>query len=659
MPGRLAKVTNNALDIAGLDPAVPPTQDLYRHVNGAWLAKTEIPSDKPLWGAFMKLHEEAQEAVREIITSLTPEPGAATETNQIANFYAAFMDEAHAEELGSLPLVEPLAHVDSVRDVAGLGRLFGWLLRNGHRTLISFDSDADPGNPQRYLGFVGQSGLGLPDEEYYRLEQHAEIRKAYLAHIERLFTLAGIGDAAEQAQAVMALETDIAATHWDKVRLRDMVQMYNPMSFDEIADSAPGLPLKEYLEGAQIAPEKVETVVNAQPSFFTDVARLVTEARLEAWKSWARWRVISSMSMLLSKAFVDERFAFVGTTLAGIPEIEPRWQRGVALAQTFLGEPIGKLYVEKHFSTTAKKRMDMLVANLLEAYRRSITDLDWMTEETKVAALDKLSKFRPKIGYPEKWRDFSGLEIEPDDLTGNIARACAFDLDFQLNRIGTDMDPHEWLMPPQMVNAYYHPLRNEIVFPAAILQPPFFNEEADDAVNYGGIGAVIGHEIGHGFDDQGSTCDGDGVLRNWWTDADKEAFEARTKKLVAQYDALTPEGLPADLHVNGDMTLGENIGDLGGLSIAYQAWKIACGDCEPEPIDGLTGTQRLFLSWATVWQQKIRPEAAAQRLATDPHSPNEFRANQTAMNVPAFHEAFGTKEGDAMWLAPEDRVKIW
>ena len=434
--------------------------------------------------------------------------------------------------------------------------------------------------------------------------------------------------------------------------------MYNLMTLDEFADQSPGLHWRQFLTGADIEETAMSELVAMQPSFFSEVSALLTEDRLPAWRAWARWRLINSWSPYLSSGFVNENFAFYGTVLAGTPELRERWKRGVALVEGSLGEAVGRLYVERHFSPTAKERMDALVANLIEAYRRSIIDLDWMTEETKEQALDKLSKFRPHIGYPTKWRDYGRLEIAADDLIGNVMRVAGFELDRSLSKIGQPIDREEWLMTPQTVNAYYHPLKNEIVFPAAILQPPFFNEHADDAINYGGIGAVIGHEIGHGFDDQGSTCDGDGALRDWWTEKDREAFEQRTSALVDQFDALEPAQTPGH-RINGKLTIGENIGDLGGLSIAFKAFRIAQDGAEPPEVDGYSADQRLFLSWGSVWQTKIRTEMLLQRLATDPHAPAEFRCNQIVRNLPEFYQAFGVTESDALWLDEDQRVKIW
>ncbi|GEO93069.1 putative zinc metalloprotease [Kocuria flava] len=653
--------TSSVFDLSGFDRSVRPQDDLYRHVNGAWLARTEIPDDKPSVGAFIELRDQAEAAVRELIT--TARAGDPQEVeSKIANLYASFMDEERIEALGAEPLAADLAEVDAVTDVPGLVRHLGRMIRRGIGGLVEIDVDSDPGDPERYLAFVGQSGLGLPDEEYYRDDQHAPVRAEYLAHVEQMLALAGVEDAGEQARAVVDLETRIAAHHWDKVTVRDLTKMYNPMAFEELAGTTTALDWALLAEGAELPVSALATVVNAQPTFFTGVEELLDEQLLDAWRAWARWHLVSARAPWLSAEFVEADFAFYGTVLSGTPRLKDRWKRGVELVNGVLGEAVGELYVAAHFSPTAKERMDELVANLLEAYRISITELDWMTEPTRQEALKKLSQFTPKIGYPEKWKDYSALEIRPDDLVGNLVRTRAFRLAELVRKAGNPVERHEWLMTPQTVNAYYHPLRNEIVFPAAILQPPFFDEHADDAVNYGAIGAVIGHEIGHGFDDKGSTCDGDGRLRNWWSDEDRRAFEERTAALVRQFDDLVPAQFGDDgPSVNGELTLGENIGDLGGLSIAHRAWELSRDSAfgAGELVDGYTPAQRLFLSWAYVWQQKSRDEALRQRIATDPHSPNEFRANQTLRNVPAFYEAFGLTDADELWLPEAERVRIW
>jgi len=646
-----------AIDFSTFDLDVRIQDDLFRHVNGAWLNTTEIPADKPLTGAFMELRDQAEAAVRDIITTLEGgEPG--SDEGRIADLYASFMDEDIAERAGASPILPLLAAIDSVETLPELTRMVGGFARQAVPGLVALQAEPDPGDPNRYVMFAGQGGLGLPDEEYYRLDEYAAIRAQYQAHVSASFALAGIEDPEAQAQQVFNLETEIAATHWDKVKCRDIRLMYNLMSLDDFVTSSPGLHWREFLAGGDIAEEKMNELVAMQPSFFTEVSALLTADRLPAWRAWARWKVISSLAPYLSSAFVDENFRFYGTVLMGTPELRERWKRGVALVEVSVGEAVGKIYVERYFSRVAKQRLDQLVANLIEAYRRSITDLDWMTAETKDSALAKLAKFRPHIGYPTKWRDYSSLVISRDDLIGNVMRVADFEVNRALHKIGQPIDREEWLMTPQTVNAYYHPLKNEIVFPAAILQPPFFNEHADDAVNYGGIGAVIGHEIGHGFDDQGSTCDGDGALRNWWTDKDREAFEERTKALIAQYEVLEPAQTPGH-RVNGQLTIGENIGDLGGLSIAYKAYQIAHESSPERELDGYTSEQRLFLSWAVVWQAKVRTEMLLQRLATDPHSPAEFRCNQIVRNLPEFYAAFDVGETDALWLDEEQRVKIW
>ncbi|GAB3753572.1 M13 family metallopeptidase [Microlunatus parietis] len=646
-----------AIDFATFDHDVRIADDLFRHVNGRWIAETEIADDKPMAGSFIALRDAAEAAVRDIITGLTEgEPG--SNEAKIADLYASFMDADAVEAAGATPLAGLLAEVDQTDTTAELVRLIGSFYRRGISGLVGIDVESDPGDPQRSVIFVGQSGLGLPDEEYYRLDDHAEIRTKYQAHIAATFALAEVDYPATQAKRVLDLETEIAAAHWDKVKTRDLRLMYNLMTLEDFEQTYEALNWPEYAAGLGIDAETMAELVVMQPSFFSEIGALITRNRLDSWRAWARWKIISSLSPYLSSAFVDERFSFYGTVLSGTPKLKERWKRGVELVEGSLGEAVGQIYVERHFSPTAKERMDRLVGHLIEAYRQSITDLDWMTEDTKKEALDKLAKFRPHIGFPSKWRDYSSLEIRRDDLIGNVSRAVDFEITRNLAKVGQPVDREEWIMTPQTVNAYYHPLRNEIVFPAAILQPPFFNEHADDAVNYGGIGAVIGHEIGHGFDDQGSTCDGDGALRNWWTEDDRAAFEQRTAALIEQYDALEPAQTPGH-KVNGSLTIGENIGDLGGLSIALKAFQLASQDVEPEPIDGYTPVQRLFLNWGAIWQSKARTETVLQRLAVDPHAPNEFRCNQIVRNVDAFYEAFDLQPTDALYLDPAKRVSIW
>ncbi len=656
-------MTAPALDFTRFDHNVRPQDDLYRHVNGSWLTQATIPEDRPSTGAFEALRDESEKAIHAICEDLAGRTGldVTTETGKIAALYRSFMDEAAAEAKGAAPLEPFLTRIDAITSVDDLRAWFGWCLRQGFSSLIASDVDSDPGDPGRYLLFVAQDGLGLPDESYYHEPQHEEIRGKYKAHLARTLALGAgrleaNGTDVAAAEAVWELEVAIAATHWDIVKVRDIVLMYNLRSVEQLAEEAPGFDWPAILTAAGLTP-RIKEVVNCQPSFFNEVAALLSAERLDAWKAWARFHLITDLSPYLSSAFVQARFDFYGRTLTGQQAIKPRWKRAVSFTEGAMGEALGKIYITEHYPPEAGRRMAELIDNLLAAYRHSISQLTWMGEATRAEALKKLDNFRPKIGHPKKWRDYSALAVTDSDLIGNIMAEGEFAVEYELSKLDGPVDPDEWLMYPQTVNAYYHPLRNEIVFPAAILQPPFFNVDADDAVNYGGIGAVIGHEIGHGFDDQGSTCDGEGRLRDWWTPEDREAFEAATKALIAQYDALEPAQTPG-LHVNGALTIGENIGDLGGLSIAIKAWRLAGGESAPE-IDGHTGLQRLFLSWGTVWAQLARDELIAQRLATDPHSPDEFRCNQTVRNVDDFYEAFGVVEGDQQWLAPGDRVTIW
>ncbi|MHA6512455.1 M13 family metallopeptidase [Tessaracoccus sp. Z1128] len=647
----------SAITFEHFDPAVRPRDDLFRHVNGTWLRSATIAPDRSSAGGFVDLVEQAEKDVLALVTEL-PAGDVATDEGKVAALYASFMDTERAEALGATPLQPVFAAIDAIGSTSDLAGHLGWSLRHGLSPLVHLYEESDPGEPTRYAVFSSQGGLGLPDEAYYREEGHAEIRELYLAHVTRVLALAGFADAADQARAVMDLETAIAAHHWDRVRLRDLRAMYNPTSYDDVVAASPGFDWDAFLAGAGIPREKLTEVIVSQPSFLEGTAPLLDSTPLDAWRSWARWKAIAALSPYLSSEFVEARFDFYERTLNGNEEQRPRWKRGIAFVEGVLGEAVGRAYVARHFLPEAKQAMDVLVANLLAAYRESIERLTWMTEETRAEALRKLGQFTPKVGYPSKWRDYSALEVSPDSLVPNVLAANSFELDYMLGRIGAPVDRDEWQMFPQTVNAYYHPLRNEIVFPAAILQPPFFNADADDAVNYGAIGAVIGHEIGHGFDDKGSTCDGDGRLRDWWQPADRDSFEALADRLTGQFDGLVPEGVDSG-SVNGKLTVGENIGDLGGLGIAYRAWLLAGGDPDGEPIDGLTPAQRFFVGWAQAWRGKRRPEAMKVLLATDPHSPGEFRCNQIVRNLDPFYEAFGVTPEDALWLPEEDRVTIW
>jgi putative endopeptidase len=654
----MTEASRSGLALDELSAEIRPQDDLFRHVNGAWLDRTEIPDDKARWGSFHLIAEQAEKHVHAIIEeSQNAEPG--TEPRKIGDLYSSFMDTERISELGAAPLTDQLARVDAIESIPALLRTLGELERDGIGGLIGLYIEPDPGNPQRYVPFLVQGGLSLPDESYYRLENFEETRTAYRAHIQRMLELAEVPEAAASADRIVGLETELATHHWDNVKSRDAVATYNLMGWDQVQELA-GVDLRPWLEGTAPGHEEAFAEANVyQPSFIEGMGGLLTEARLEDWKAWVRWRIVHGAAAFLSDPFVEENFGFYGTQMTGVPVNRERWKRGVSLTEAALGEAIGRVYVERHFPPSAKGAMDELVANLLAAYRESIQTLEWMTPETRERALAKLDAFTPKIGYPVKWRDYSGLEIDALDLVGNVRRAHIHEHDRQIGRIGEPVDHDEWYMTPQTVNAYYNPLMNEIVFPAAILQYPFFDAERDAAANYGGIGAVIGHEIGHGFDDQGSRFDGDGSLRDWWTDADRSAFEERTAVLIEQFNELTPRGLPEGNSVNGALTIGENIGDLGGLGIAIKAYEISLDGADPELIDGYTGIQRLLLSWAQIWQQKGRDAETIRLLTIDPHSPNEFRCNQIVRNIDAFYDAFEVTETDALWLDTDKRVTIW
>ncbi|MBN9174734.1 MAG: peptidase M13 [Microbacterium sp.] len=654
----------SGLELSSLSAEIRPQDDLFRHVNGEWIDTTDIPEDKARWGSFHLIAEQAEKDVRAIVEeSQDAEPG--TETRKIGDLYTSFLDTERIDALGAGPLADQLAVVDGIDSVPAFLTAVGGLERDGVGGIVDLYVEPDPGDPQRYVPFLVQSGLTLPDESYYRLDNFADTRTAYREHIARILSLAGVADAAAAADRIVALETELASHHWDNVRSRDAVETYNLKSWDEVQALA-GVDLAPWR--AALAPEHdaaFAEVVAYQPSFLEGLGTMLTEERLEDWKAWLRFKIVHAAAPFLTDDFVDENFSFYGTQLTGVPVNRERWKRGVGIVEAAMGEAVGRVYVERHFPPAAKEAMDELVANLVEAYRQSISTLDWMSPETRERALAKLDAFTPKIGYPVRWKDYSGLEIDATDLVGNVRRAHVLEHDRQLGKVGQPIDRDEWFMTPQTVNAYYNPLMNEIVFPAAILQYPFFEPDRDAAANYGGIGAVIGHEIGHGFDDQGSRYDGDGSLRDWWTDADREAFEQRTKNLIEQYDHLVPRGLPEENHVNGALTIGENIGDLGGLGIAIKAYALSLGTAEdgtpaesPE-IDGYTGIQRLLLSWGQIWRQKGRDAETIRLLTIDPHSPNEFRCNQIVRNVDAFYEAFGVTESDASWLPEDQRVTIW
>jgi putative endopeptidase len=642
---------------AGMNSEIRVQDDLFGHVNGTWLETEEIPSDRSSWGPFVMLSDEAEKQVREIIEACASGEITGDDATKIGDLYASFMDEERINALGAQPIQPRLAQIQALSDKSELGAFLGAFERDGGGGVFASYVDTDDRNSDRYIVNILQGGIGLPDESYYREEKFAEIREKYVAYMEKLFSLAEVEDPSGQAQRVMDLETRLAKGHWERADTRDVIKTYNLHSLADLKALLPAFNFDDYIDAIGGNAQTLAEVIVREPSYLTHLQEVLDNSDLEEWKSFLTIRTIRSAAAYLSDPFVETNFDFYGRTLAGTPEMRARWKRGVSLVQGAIGEAVGKEYVARHFPPRAKAMMDELVANLLEAYRVSIGQLDWMGEDTKKRAFDKLDTFRPKIGYPDKFRDYSKLTVSKDDLIGNVWATTAFETDRELNKIGGPVDRDEWFMLPQTVNAYYNPGTNEICFPAGILQKPFFDPDADPAENYGGIGAVIGHEIGHGFDDQGAQYDGAGNLNDWWTADDKAAFEVKSKALIEQYDAFEPRNLPGE-HVNGALTVGENIGDLGGLTIAYKAYQISLGGAEAPSRDGLTGYQRLFMNWAYVWRTKVRNELAQQYLTTDPHSPAEFRAN-IVRNLDEFHEAFDTSSQDGLWLDPEDRVRIW
>ena len=646
------------LDTSNIDSTVRPQDDFYRHVNGTWLATHTIPADRPMDGAFHTLRDASEKYARAIAQDAADGSLDDPDAHRIATLRPD-LDAIHA-----CTTHEELAHE------------MGRLMREGIGGLIGAYVGTDPHDSSHYMVSLVQSGIGLPDEAYYREDDYAPIREAYVAHTARLLGLAGMADPEGAAARIMELETQIASHHRDSVSNRDPLLSDNPTLWGQIASLAPGFDWDAWAQGARMPVAGL--VVNVdQPDFLIAAASLWADTDLSVLKEWLSASAIDCHASLLSSDFVNENFDFHGRTLSGTEELRPRWKRALGLIEAYLGEAMGRAWVARHFPPDAKEAMDALVRRLLDAYGESIRGLDWMSEDTKVKALDKLATFNPKIGYPVKWRDYSTLNLDPEaTIVENVRAANAHATDREWSKLGRPVDRDEWYMTPQTVNAYYNPTQNEIVFPAAILQPPFFDTEADDAVNFGAIGAVIGHEIGHGFDDQGSRYDGEGNLSNWWTDEDRAAFEERTHALIEQYDALTPtilleqgeeseEGGERTLpHVNGALTIGENIGDLGGLTIAWKAWAASLAEQGLTPhtapvIDGITGPQRFFYSWARAWRTATRPQFARQMLAIDPHSPAEFRCNQVLRNLDTFAEAFDVTPSDKMWLEPSQRVTIW
>ena len=642
-----------------IDPAVRPQDDFYEYLNGKWMKTVEIPADKSSWGSFAKLRDDTLPQLRGIIEKAAAgNPAKGTDAQRIGDYYASFMDEAKLEQLGITPLNGELAKIAALKDKSELPALLAHLGKIGVNVPYDFGIHQDNKDSTKYVADIYQSGLGMPDRDYYLKADDAKLADAkakYLTHVEKMLALAGDKNAAANAKAIVDFETELAKVQWTKVELRDPIKAYNKVPLADMGKVAPDYDWNGYLQATGIA-GKTTYVIVSQPTYLKGFAEISNKTSLDTWKAYLTMHLLDAYASYLNKAFVDERFDFYGKTLSGVKEMEPRWKRGVGAIERSQGESLGKLYVAEYFPPERKARMEALVKNLLVAYKQSIDKLDWMSPATKKEAQAKLAKFTPKIGYPNKWKDYSALVVARDDLVGNVMRSRDVEYNRELNKLGKPIDRDEWGMTPQTINAYYNPEMNEIVFPAAILQPPFFDANADDAVNYGGIGAVIGHEISHGFDDQGAQYDGDGNLRDWWTAADHKNFEAKTKMLVNQYNQFEPI---KGYHVNGELTLGENIADNSGLAIAYKAYKISLKGKKAPVIDGLTGEQRLYMGWAQVWRTKMREQQQIVQVKTDPHSPGQFRANGTLRNQPGFYDAFKVKQGDKMYLAPQERVIIW
>jgi len=640
-----------------MDTLVNPGDDFDAYVNGNWNKTTKIPADKASYGAFDMLLDKSEKDVKAIIEEAAKGNNAeGTDAQKIGDFFASYMDRKERDAIGLKPLEKEFAAVDAITDYNSLASYFGEANRKGYSIPFSFTVYNDFKDPNKYSLVTWQGGISLPDRDYYLSNDEAmlKIRNAYKIHLEKMLQLAGITNPAENAAKVFALETEIAKIHQRKEDNRDMVKLYNPYKVEDFKSLMPQFNWNAMMEKAGVAKEK--SAIIAQVDYLKNLDGLIQKTPIDTWKTFLKWGILNNSCTYLTSELDKQQFEFNGKILNGTEKQREDWKRGVATVSNGLGEMIGKLYVEKHFTPEAKERMTKMVKNLLKAYAESIKKLDWMSEATKKEALKKVDKFVVKIGYPDKWKDYSSVKINKKDLFGNVQRATEFEYNRNLAKLGKPVDKTEWGMTPQTVNAYYNPTVNEIVFPAAILQPPFFDLEADDAINYGGIGAVIGHEIGHGFDDQGSTFDGDGVMKNWWTEKDMAAFKAKTAALIEQYNSF--EALPG-LHVNGAFTLGENIGDLGGLSIAIKAYKESLNGKEAPILDGFTGIQRVFLGWGKVWKEKMRDEALRNQVSADPHSPAKFRVNGTVRNIPEFYEAFNIKPNNKLYLAPDKRVKIW
>jgi putative endopeptidase len=648
--------SRSGLDVERFDKNVRVQDDLYLAVNGNWLKNTEIPADKSSHGSFLILRDLAESQVRTVVETASSQNGAAgSAVKKVGDLYQSYMNETLIEQRGLAPLQATLSMVDGVKSHKELASVFASFTSLGISTPIAVYIGQDEKNSANYIVNINQSGLSLPDRDYYSKPdaKFVTARAALSLYVEKLLKLSG--ESTVDAAALLAFETELAQAQWTKVENRDPHKTYNKKTQLELTQLAPHFAWVEYWQAMGVT-SKAEAIIVSQPSYIREMGDILAKTPIATLKVWLKFKALDQYANALPKAYADLNFDFYGKALSGVPEQKPRWKKAIAATNSSLGEAVGELYVAKYFSPDAKAKTDVMVNNLLAAYRNSIKDLTWMSLATKVKAQEKLAKFTVKIGYPEKWVDYSKLEIKADDLLGNLQRSQRFEFARKIAKLGKPIDRKEWGMTPQTVNAYYNPSMNEIVFPAAILQAPFFNFFSDDAVNYGAIGGVIGHEISHGFDDQGSQFDGDGNLVNWWGKQDGDAFKALTNKLVAQYDAYEPI---VGKHVNGQLTLGENIADLSGLAVAYKAYQLSLRGKPSPKLEGRTGEQRFFLGWSQVWASKMREPMTLQLLLSNPHSPGEFRANGAAVNSDAFYEAFGVKEGDAMYKPSSERIRIW
>ena len=652
----------SGIDRMAFDRNVRVQDDLFRHVNGEWLKHTPIPEDKSNYGSFIVLIDEAQANLRAIIEEAAERENAAgTEAQKIGDFYKSYMNETRIDELGLGPLEEELTRIRGIASKLAVVEQFGYFETIGVGSPIAFYVDQDDKNSTQYLATVRQSGTTLPDRDYYLKDddKYVQARDALKAHIRRLFELARIADGDQAAEAILKIETRLAEAQWTRTHLRDANKRYNKYAVTQLSEDMETLHWPAYFSAVGAA--ELQEVNVMTPSFFTGLIAVLDETPIDQWRQYLQFHLIDASAPFLSSPYVDAHFELHQKQLAGIPQQLPRWRRAVRATAGergfgVLGDAVGKLYVERHFDAESKARMDQLVSNLLLAYRDSIDDLTWMTPTTKEKAQEKLAKITTKIGYTDKWRDYTRLEIRPDDLWGNMKRSARVEHQRMVDKLGKPVDRTEWGMTPQTVNAYYNPSMNEIVFPAAILQPPFFNVQADDAVNYGGIGSVIGHEISHAFDDQGSKYDGDGNLNNWWTDRDRSSFTQLTRRLIDQYAAYEPL---AGKRVNGELTLGENIADLSGMSIALQAYRASLQDAAGPVLDDWTGEQRFFIGWGQIWRRKYRDAEMVRRLLVDPHSPSAYRANGPVTNIDAFYDAFDVQPGDQLYKSKTERIRIW